>query len=61
VANGQNGESSLDSLTMQELQNISHKTIMTEYAKSQGFEFTDEFEEMFNTVFKIVTDSDYED
>ena len=61
VANGENGESSLDSLTMQELQNISHKTIMTEYAKSQGFEFTDEFEEMFNTVFKIVTDSDYED
>ena len=61
VANGQNEGSSLNSLTMQELQNISHKTIMMEYAKSQKFEFTDEFEEMFNTVFKIVTDSDYED
>lgn len=60
ITTEQNAESALGSLTMQELQKIDHKTVMKEFAKSEGFTFSDEFEEMFNTVYKIVTDSDYE-
>ena len=50
----------LGPLTVQELQNIDHKKILTEYANGEGFVFTDEFERMFNKVYNIVTDADYE-
>ena len=46
--------------TIQELQEMDHKTILTEFAKSAKFEFTKEFDEMFDIVYKIVTDPDYE-
>jgi exonuclease SbcD len=54
-------DEALGTLTLQELQEIDHKTILKEYAKKKEFEFTKEFEEMFDFVYKIVTDPDYED
>lgn len=61
VETTEESQEALGTLTMQELQNLDHKKVMTEFARSEGFRFTDEFEEMFNTVYKIVTDADYED
>ena len=55
-----NGNEDLGPLSINELQNIDHKKILTEYAKGKGFAFTAEFEEMFNLVYNIVTDADYE-
>ena len=51
----------IGTLTMEELQNIDHKVILKEYAKHEGFEFTKEFEEMFDIVYKIVTEAKNED
>ena len=53
-------DGTLGALTIQELQEMDHKTILTEFAKSAKFEFTKEFDEMFDIVYKIVTDPDYE-
>ena len=61
VATERDANDALGPLTVQELQNIDHKTILTEYANGEGFLFTDEFEKMFNKVYNIVTDADYED
>ena len=60
VATERDANDALGPLTVQELQNIDHKTILTEYANGEGFLFTDEFEKMFNKVYNIVTDADYE-
>jgi hypothetical protein len=54
-------DSQIVNLTMEELQNIDHKVILKEHAKNMGFEFTKEFDEMFDIVYKIVTEAKNED
>ena len=59
--NSEDGGSQISTLTMEELQNIDHKVILKEYAKTKGFKFTKEFDEMFDIVYKIVTEAEHED
>jgi exonuclease SbcD len=60
VAQEEKQQDNTFSLTMEELQNIDHKQVLTEYAKNSGIIFTEEFEEMFNTVYATVNNQDYE-
>jgi exonuclease SbcD len=61
VVKSEEEDSQIVNLTMEELQNIDHKVILNEYAKNMGFEFTKEFDEMFDIVYKIVTEAKNED
>jgi hypothetical protein len=47
-------------LTMEELRKIDPKSILISHAKASGAVFDEEFDEMFDIVFKTVNDADYE-
>ena len=42
---------------MEELQKLDPVTVIKAYAERQGFTFSDKFQEMFNTVYKIINNS----
>ena len=48
------------SLTMEELQNIDPKSILKSHAAGIGREFTEEFDELFDIVFKNINGTDHE-
>jgi hypothetical protein len=50
-------EAAVKSITMEELQKLDPVTVIKAYAERQGFTFSDKFQEMFNTVYKIINNS----
>lgn len=52
--------SKLTSMTMEELQKTDPLTVLKSHALNEGFGFTDEYNEMFNQVLKIVKEGDHE-
>lgn len=54
-------ETATRSITMEELQKLDPITILKTYAERQGYTFSDNFQEMFNTVYKNINDSGNED
>lgn len=54
-------ETAARSITMEELQKLDPITILKTYAERQGYTFSDNFQEMFNTVYKNINDSGNED
>lgn len=58
--NPDTGATSRQSLTMEELQTIDPKSILKSHAAAIGQPFTEEFDEMFDIVFKIVKEADHE-
>ena len=59
VATEQN-EEVMTSMTMEELQEIDPLTVLSSHAQSKGFEFSEEFKEMFDSVIRIINDADNE-
>lgn len=47
-------------MTMQELQETDPLNVLTSHAQNTGFEFSEEFKNMFDSVIRIINDSDYE-
>lgn len=54
-------ETAARSISMEELQKLDPITILKTYAERQGYTFSDNFQEMFNTVYKNINDSGNED
>jgi exonuclease SbcD len=54
-------ETAARSITMEELQKLDPITILKTYAERQGYTFSENFQEMFNTVYKNINDSGNED
>lgn len=47
-------------MTMQELQETDPLDVLTSHAQTKGFGFSEEFKEMFESVIRIINNSDYE-
>ena len=61
VLENQGGNTAIiNSMTMEELQNIEPKSILKSHAEASGLVFDEEFNEMFDVIFKIVNEADYE-
>lgn len=53
-------QSALKAITVEELQKLDPATVLKAYAESQGQIFSDKFQEMFNTVYNNINNSDNE-
>ena len=54
-------QNAMKAITVEELQKLDPATVLKSYAESQGCTFSDNFQEMFNTVYKNINDSGNED
>ncbi|MBR5103888.1 MAG: exonuclease SbcCD subunit D [Bacteroidales bacterium] len=53
-------QSAMKAITVEELQKLDPVTVLKSYAESQGQIFSEKFQEMFNTVYRNINNSDHE-